>query len=858
VVREDGVTVHLTARERALLHHLAARPERVVSREELLVEVFGMDVAAVSRAVDVAIRRLREKIEGVPEQPDHLVTVFGQGYRFVPTTTTGALPPDPSFVGRTELLAGLRERLQRPGTLLLTGPAGVGKTRLSRRVVAGEAELAWVDVTEARTRADVAQLVARAVGVDEPERPEDRLVGHLTLAEHPVLVLDNCEGAAEAVGALVTTLRARVPALRVLLTSRVLLPADHVEALHPLTQAEAVALFLLLAERARPGGVRHELDAVEVLVETLERVPLALALAAGRAGAMSVRAMVERSSDRFRLLQTRDRDGDPRQRSLEAALAWSWDLSTPRERDVLFACASFRSGFTAEAVRAVAGGDDAAGVLATLCAGSWLEDRGGRYGGYAFVREFVAARLAAEPAEEDRVFRAHGAWFQAVSSRSRTGRDRARALADERDNLVVATQRACDRGDWPTAMDLGWAAIDVLGRRGPWPTALALLEALAAWTGAPPSVRVRLDLQRARFRNGLDVAGVLRFAESALAGARAMGDPVFTALALRARGMALREQGALQEAWRDLAEAEDLVRGVDVQALLEVMETSGSLLRLLGRLDEAGQRWQELERLTRSGGDVVSRVNALGNLALLERRSGALDRAEARLREVIHLAEDAGVLRQATIAHTSLGSLLLDRGDLDGARAAYLRGGGLARELGELPLLAMAESNLGLLERYAGQWDVAERLIRSALQRFAQYGDERQVAIAEGNLGELLLRTGRLDEARGWLQGAVEHHRRASVAAVEGEFLSALAEVHLAVGERETAREQLDRAERLVRTSREPRALSIVLARRGLVEHAEGRDARETLAEARSLAPGARPTSAAGDAIERLAATFTS
>jgi hypothetical protein len=132
VVRRAAGTAALTPREQAVLEWLAARRDRAVTRDELLIEVFGMSPDARSRAVDVIARRLREKLEVDPERPEHVLTVFGTGYRFVESPAP-ALPPDPGFVGRKDEVERLATALSGPVTAVVVGPPGASARRGSSR-----------------------------------------------------------------------------------------------------------------------------------------------------------------------------------------------------------------------------------------------------------------------------------------------------------------------------------------------------------------------------------------------------------------------------------------------------------------------------------------------------------------------------------------------------------------------------------------------------------------------------------------------------------------------------------------------------------------------------------------------------
>ena len=172
--RADGTTDRLASRELELLAFLARREGQAVSRHELHERVWRHGPEVVSRAADVAIRRLRKKLEADPAKPDHLLTQHGAGYLFVgpaPVATAPPPPEDEPMVGRTEEIEALTRRLgEASGVVFLVGPPGAGKTRLARHLAWRlSAELsggAWFcDLTEATDRDDVVRAVARTLGM---------------------------------------------------------------------------------------------------------------------------------------------------------------------------------------------------------------------------------------------------------------------------------------------------------------------------------------------------------------------------------------------------------------------------------------------------------------------------------------------------------------------------------------------------------------------------------------------------------------------------------------------------------------------------------------------------------------------
>lgn len=306
--------------------------------------------------------------------------------------------PVSTLVGRQEAVDGVCALLDAGRLVTLTGPGGVGKTRLAleagRRLLDGAAfpDGVWL-VELAGTKGEVAETVAAALGIREegpgqggpggppgtgarggppggsPVAPTGSAAADGMLAEvladalavrRTLLVLDNCEHVLDSVAPLVGRLLRRAPGLRVLATSQEPLAVSG-EMLHgvpPLAGAEAVELFAARAAAAAPGFAvtpdNHE--AVELICRRLDGIPLALELAASRVRALGVHALADRLHDRFRLLSQVRRDAPARQRTLRAMIDWSWELLPAAERAVLRRLAVFSGGFTLESAESVCTG----------------------------------------------------------------------------------------------------------------------------------------------------------------------------------------------------------------------------------------------------------------------------------------------------------------------------------------------------------------------------------------------------------------------------------------------------------------------------------------------------------------------
>ncbi|WP_434095233.1 ATP-binding protein [Streptomyces flaveolus] len=291
-----------------------------------------------------------------------------------------ALPaPLTAFIGRVRERGELAEAVRAHRLVTVTGPGGVGKTRLALAVaadLAGDfADGVWfVDLVPVTEPDRVGAAVAAAVGVGEqPGRGVDDAV-LAALADHrALLVLDNCEQVRDGVAPFLERLLAACPGLRVLVTSRarLMVPFERVLPVPPLSRdggdaSEAVALFTdRAAAVGQPPGPAVS-DGVVAVCERLGGVALAIELAAARWSTLGLDGLTAGLSDPLRILTGGPR-ADDRHRSLRAVLDWSHDLLDPRDQALLRRVSVFVTPFTAEAATEVAGPTAGASAAAAAC-----------------------------------------------------------------------------------------------------------------------------------------------------------------------------------------------------------------------------------------------------------------------------------------------------------------------------------------------------------------------------------------------------------------------------------------------------------------------------------------------------------
>jgi predicted ATPase/DNA-binding XRE family transcriptional regulator len=345
------------------------------------------------------------------------------------------LPPTP-LIGREQEMAHAVHFLQqdRARLLTLTGPAGVGKTRLALQI-AQELGQQWafgalfVALAALREAALVPGAIGEALGLHVSS--EGELSQQLTLFlqdKQLLLVLDNCEHLLEA-APFVADLLSLCPDLCVLVTSRVPLHlrAEQILRLSPLSLADAIRLFQERALAIRPGGVYAE-HQVAAICERLDRLPLAIELAAMHVNTFSLPELSERLTHRLALLREGPRVLPARQQTMEDAIAWSYELLTEKEQQCFRTLGVFVGGWALEAAEAVCPAGEEQTPEETILALAALVDASlvqvdiplagpARFGMLELMREYALHRLGVA-GEEELYRRRHAVYYAQLAERA--------------------------------------------------------------------------------------------------------------------------------------------------------------------------------------------------------------------------------------------------------------------------------------------------------------------------------------------------------------------------------------------------------------------------------------------------------
>jgi predicted ATPase/DNA-binding CsgD family transcriptional regulator len=644
-----------------------------------------------------------------------------------------------SFVGRAGPVRQVAGLLGEGRLVTVTGPGGSGKTRLASEVVrqvAGRfADGVWlVGLAPVGDPAQVGAAVAAGLGVrEQPGVTAAEAVARVLARQQLLLVLDNCEHVIGAAAELCAGLLGACDDVRVLATSRepLAVAGEARYRLAPLSLpgpddpvgmggSEAVALF---TDRARRADAHFELDgqtgaAVATIVARLDGMPLAIELAAARVEALGVAQLLDRLDDRFALLAGGDRLAAGRHRSLEAAVAWSYQLLDDREQRVFRQLSMFPGPFTLEGAEAVAG-QGAGPVVVRLVDCSLLSppqagpDGRARYLMLETLRAYGAGLLA-QAGEQDAAAAALAEYALRVAEQAAAGLQTTTA--------EVAAARWLDAEDPLMRQVLTWA-----GEHDP-----AVLLRLAAALGWWWVLRGRLASHYLLLR---EAAGYAEVDSGGWCGALYwLG---WTALFSADLAGSLDHFTALRDAVAD---------GPPSRALADALTGRAEVLRWMGQVPQAADEARRALALARELRYPAGEVLALAGLSLIAAFAGDLNGAVQLAQQAEQITEGVpGSL--ARVSRQVLTEALILAGDLAAAARVCAAALAWSRDAGDLWNQQVLLIQMAILDLQAGRAEDAAAHLQEALQIGVRTGIWNELTYALDGCGHLCAATGRPAEA---------------------------------------------------------------------------------------------------------------
>lgn len=723
--------------------------------------------------------------------------------------TSGAAPRDPerrtvpehsaatgvpaqltTFVGRVDEPRNVSVLLEQERLVTLSGPGGVGKTRLAIEVAHLKQNVCFVDLSFVETGASIAQAVLNALGVREPgwtnssgqltDEPLHRLLW--SLHERPLLiVLDNCEHVLSDVAHLVKQLLDGCSQLRILATSQevlgitgeVLWPVVPLP-LPPANAGAAEALrypsVQLLNQRAAAVRPDFEVDdsnveSVTLICRALDGIPLAIELAAARLNALPPEEIARRLDDRFLLLTRGSRTAAPKHQTLRSVVEWSWGLLDEREKRLARRFSVFTGGADLDAAREVCDlGDETPDVLAGLVEKSFIEvtDNARRYRMLSTIRAFAAEQVA-EFGEADTAQRNHaGHYLDLMCSREPYLRSGAQAellaqLVVEHDNLHAALRWAVEH-DSEIALSMLASLSTYWWLRSQHnesaPLAYALLQRIGD-DEVPESYAEEYVLCTANAAVVLgDAVGedAWRRAEAMVAHlAFPLRWPLVAMLWPTSAGRAGRGSQLISPFLERCQDDDDpWVRAVTYVTL-------GYLQFFQGDPGHAELAFNTGLAAFRDLGDQWGVAQALVGLATVTSWRGDLRQTLALTDEGLTVTEWLGVAEDSADLERLRAEVLLHHDDLDGSAAAFKHAIELAQRSGARGVLLSARCGLGQVERLRGNFTEAGRLCETVLQS----GNGTMAGVDPVSMQRAVVERGRLHVGLGSADQALLWFKRA-------------------------------------------------------------------------------------------------
>ncbi|HET9250937.1 MAG TPA: protein kinase, partial [Candidatus Eisenbacteria bacterium] len=692
----------------AILHAIATeeplpitryRPDLPTGLDSVVARALAKDPAERWASGHDLADALRGVLEGVGATSASIT--LPRGIEAAPTRHNIPAPLT-SFIGRRRERAEVRRLFAAGRLVTILGAGGTGKTRLALQVasdmLADEPDGVWVvELASLVDPALVAPTAAHVLGVREaPGQPIEPTIAETIGSRTMLLVFDNCEHLAGACARLADALLRTCPSLRILVTSqeglgvsgellwriptlsvpgvRSSLPATKESA----SRFEAVRLFVERAVASQPSFSLTDTNApiVAQICHRLDGIPLAIELAAVRVKVLPVDKILARLEDRFQLLTGGSRTALPRQQTLRAAVDWSYEHLSDKERTLLDRLGIFAGGCTLEAAEEVCSGgmiepDEVLDLVTHLADKSLVSpteesDGGMRYGLLETIRAY--ARERADRAGSTEVLKSrHAACFlrlAEIAEPELQGREQARwlnRLEDEHDNLRQAIQTATLARDPGVALRLCGALWRFWWIRGNWSEGRDRIQSALRLESVEPRTLVRAKALRAGgvlARGQCDYDAATTLLTESLEIARERSDPSGTATSLFELANVANDQDRLEDARRLYDECLTIRRQIgDRRGIGMALHNLAVIAEALQRPAEATRLYEEALALHREVGNRAAEASGWNGMGVVALSLGDLERARTSQERALAIQRELRDMRGIAFSLRELGAI---------------------------------------------------------------------------------------------------------------------------------------------------------------------------------------------------------